>query len=162
MWRVYPHLRGADLKTIKIMGYTYGVSPPAWGRLMEPNTATVTTGCIPTCVGQTVVRTFLTDLFEVYPHLRGADVLAPPGVCLFMGVSPPAWGRRVSDWHALVLWGCIPTCVGQTAVSRVGLRLETVYPHLRGADPSQSHRERSGPGVSPPAWGRLTGLCRAS
>ncbi len=91
-----------------------------------------------------------------------------------IGVSPPAWGRRLSRELVALQLGCIPTCVGQTITEGFGpvpvpvyphLRgadtqrdrgqgQQRVYPHLRGADSTQPPNTKRDTGVSPPAWGR--------
>ena len=54
-------------------------------------------GCIPTCVGQTIGNIMRTVILKVYPHLRGADVIIQRCAYGRIGVSPPAWGRRIRD-----------------------------------------------------------------
>ncbi len=91
---------------------------------------------------------------QVYPHLRGADIIFHLQDCLFDGVSPPAWGRQTCAFFSGVWRRCIPTCVGQTVSAPSGIPPTMVYPHLRGADWRMKLRVSRTRGVSPPAWGR--------
>ena len=112
--RVYPHLRGADIRNTRHRIRTKGVSPPAWGRLLNHDPYGIRYRCIPTCVGQTFFGLDSIQDDQVYPHLRGADhKRAIPGSHT-PGVSPPAWGRPQHEKSLIVCARCIPTCVGQT------------------------------------------------
>ena len=91
----------------------------------------------------------------VYPHLRGAAILASGACPVGSGISPPAWGSHTNLIKVHRVERYIPTCVGQPVAGRTFESSYEVYPHLRGAARHPDPLLRTWRGISPPAWGSL-------
>src|SRR5437763_658524 len=78
------------------------------------------------------------------------------------GSSPHAWGTR-HGWRGLgALLRFIPTCVGNTPLSRKYVTLWPVHPHMRGEHQSRILPRSTEYGSSPHAWGtRARQTCQA-
>ena len=90
---------------------------------------------IPTCVGQII--------WNIVVYIKD------------IGSSPHAWGRWLKGLWLYLFQRFIPTCVGQMSmVARISL-IESVHPHMRGADVRNVPAIKGFAGSSPHAWGRF-------
>ncbi len=130
--------------------------PPAWGRQNIIVTNMNKTGNTPTCVGKTKSVRCRYDVNWKHPHLRGEDEQVTLSQILALETPPPAWGRQMSPFVAIVDLGNTPTCVGKTTVQISGREFLWKHPHLRGEDERQVHQSMQRVETPPPAWGRLS------
>src|SRR2546430_407952 len=95
-----------------------GSSPHAWGT--HSNQALDLCGArfIPTCVGNTNHPASIPRCAPVHPHMRGEHNTASAVAQDEVGSSPHAWGTRVSPAGERRNTRFIPTCVGNTDLSR--------------------------------------------
>ena len=111
---VHPHVRGEYLALSALSLVVFGSSPRAWGIPPDGGSASRRSRFIPTCVGNTMIRTCLPAFPTVHPHVRGEYIYRVRALCRRTGSSPRAWGipRSLarSQWEGRF----IPTCVGNT------------------------------------------------
>ena len=150
---VYPHLRGAATGLGKIGVFPYGISPLAWGSLVNKLEREFIFRYIPTCVGQPFWPPWGGLVWWVYPHLRGAASILRHRCQLHRGISPLAWGSLPLGCIATMEKRYIPTCVGQPMQDIRNRIYWRVYPHLRGAAASKWLQQCLNTGISPLAWG---------
>ena len=148
-------MRGADGEDEETKERINGSSPHAWGRCIAKYDSTLSYRFIPTCVGQINTPAQPTLTLTVHPHMRGADFGRTSRRYAYSGSSPHAWGRWfmiahdekeirfiptcVGQMHAWSekakrMMRFIPTCVGQITTTKNIEGLDTVHPHMRGAD----------------------------
>ena len=152
---VHPHVRGADLLNAGLKAAAGGSSPRAWGRPQTQAQRLTPLRFIPTCVGQTADAGAAFDAAAVHPHVRGADMYRKRNRLYGRGSSPRAWGRHGLSSRGPSFGRFIPTCVGQTRSSEASRDVESVHPHVRGADGRLCPHHEDPAGSSPRAWGRL-------
>ena len=85
--------------------------------------------------------------------MRGADALDEEDAHRQDGSSPHAWGGQDHQFYRLLLLRFIPTCVGRTVSIPGDKIIETVHPHMRGADFQCASPPSETAGSSPHAWG---------
>ena len=129
---VHPHVRGEYTWRVTDGGRRGGSSPRAWGIHKLGRAVLVKKRFIPTCVGNTLYYQDRQSRCSVHPHVRGEY-----GVWIFVfdfrcGSSPRAWGILYHQKPKLYLQRFIPTCVGNTMVTKGGNRVYPVHPHVRG------------------------------
>ena len=108
---------------------------------------------IPTCVGNTRSQHNETLQEAVHPHVRGEHCSSAITCGPVIGSSPRAWGTRQVRHLALQIRRFIPTCVGNTLMTRRAVPLLTVHPHVRGEHINSPGGYVDDGGSSPRAWG---------
>ena len=130
---VHPHVRGVYFRLARLIDYSSGPSPRAWGLPPVVDPGGGTPRSIPTCVGFTA--------FLLYFSARAG------------GPSPRAWGLLRTSKSESRKFRSIPTCVGFTHLRRMVTRSTTVHPHVRGVYWKTDSRAAQKNGPSPRAWG---------
>ena len=132
---VHPHVRGVYFRLARLIDYSSGPSPRAWGLPPVVDPGGGTPRSIPTCVGFTVFHTLDSIQIPVHPHVRGVYVrytntirphprsiptcvwftwVSRSSLLMSVGPSPRAWGLRCQfSWYDNDERS-IPTCVGFT------------------------------------------------
>ena len=150
---VHPHVCGEHFFDRFRIPVNIGSSPRLWGTPQHPQPAKPLDRFIPTSVGNTIGRWFLSIWNAVHPHVCGEHGCY--GQCLLTnhGSSPRLWGTRHDNNHTHNKHGFIPTSVGNTLRSSHFFFLSPVHPHVCG----EHHTRRSvwpfGAGSSPRLWG---------
>ena len=90
-----------------------------------------------------------------HPLIRGADFLIFLSVSSFCDSSPLARGRQTLLLPDFLFPRFIPSCEGQTSLTRWSHAPYTIHPLLRGADIFQASLLRRNIDSSPRARGRL-------
>jgi hypothetical protein len=130
-------------------------SPHAWGTPHRKRQHQQLQRFIPTCVGNTCSRTHQNRYDAVHPHMRGEHDLRIILPRVRAGLSPHAWGTRLTVRHRSNSLRFIPTCVGNTAPWRQCARSASVHPHMRGEHSRIRIHDSGDFGSSPHAWGTL-------
>ena len=171
---VHPHVRGDDFLDPRILGYTSGSPPRAWGRCRARTTGNPPHRFTPTCVGTIAGEAEAKGGKSVHPHVRGDDAALSRSMIDSFGSPPRAWGRWDRQLVHRPAARFTPTCVGTIWNSAKHTPVRPVHPHVRGDD--GGHHGRPAPlavhphvrgddsfadpvreiaGGSPPrAWGR--------
>src|SRR5699024_7270188 len=130
---VHPHVRGACVGLLVVVGAALGPSPRAWGLPWGCPAVPVRKRSIPTCVGPATGSPTSSPRATVHPHVRGACA------CRFRrcpgapGPSPRAWGLHRIGERRDGLPRSIPTCVGPAWLPFCACGRRSVHPHVRGA-----------------------------
>ena len=130
-----------------------GLSPRAWGTLIDVMTLGGEDRFIPTGVGNTKADRRQAFQGTVHPHGRGEHyprMRRPPVMC---GSSPRAWGTRPDTIQIAIGGRFIPTGVGNTASETCDVATSAVHPHGRGEHQRPWRGELHSRGSSPRAWG---------
>src|SRR5699024_2060908 len=150
---VHPHVRGACLVLVLVVGDPIGPSPRARGLHTRTPTGGHRLRSIPTCVGPAGqwAGTRITD--TVHPHVRGACWRSAQPSGVLCGPSPRAWGLRTRSTPRTRRARSIPTCVGPAYMWFNSGSSLTVHPHVRGACEPVPGDGAVVDGPSPRAWG---------
>ena len=130
-----------------------GSSPRAWGTPSIRLAASLRRRIIPTCVGNTEHPTPRRNSGADHPHVRGEHRPRQRRKFRYDGSSPRAWGTHLRGRNSHIKLRIIPTCVGNTIPSRVGVTRESDHPHVRGEHPRGWLSKSTLIGSSPRAWG---------
>ena len=150
---VHPHMRGEYISAAQAVSTNGGSSPHAWGIPEPPYGPPYNPRFIPTCVGNTSTQLLQQVEHTVHPHMRGEYSCRIAGSSGHSGSSPHAWGIRPRFFLQHEAGRFIPTCVGNTAASRMAPRSRPVHPHMRGEYMVKSYTASGYTGSSPHAWG---------
>ncbi len=151
--RAHPHGRGEHAAIPWARAHKEGSSPRAWGTPYPKRGRAISTGLIPTGVGNTCgVRQRLRSA-SAHPHGRGehrsVDNVGP----VKKGSSPRAWGTRQVFCGAHACLWLIPTGVGNTPETPGLTRPSRAHPHGRGEHIKSAIGVFVEWGSSPRAWG---------
>src|SRR2546425_284648 len=89
----------------------------------------------------------------VHPHGRGEHPDGQVRLAGSDGSSPRSWGTLLCRDLPNPDFRFIPTVVGNTTISLIGLVAETVHPHGRGEHNCGCSVHKSSGGSSPRSWG---------
>ena len=93
---------------------------------------------------------------SVHPHVHGELPKSAWCSCSVNGSSPRAWGTQVIPLLVLLVLRFIPTCMGNSNLCVMILRLIPVHPHVHGELDKVLCYKNTKLGSSPRAWGTLT------
>ena len=108
---------------------------------------------IPTRVGNTLPRNYVTGASPVHPHSRGEHPNSTVGVEEPGGSSPLAWGTLAGRTVMALRSRFIPTRVGNTVSQGLCIEQGAVHPHSRGEHSNSISMRTPAGGSSPLAWG---------
>ena len=157
-WRsapVYPRWRGEHGAREPWALAIPGLSPLAWGTLIQRGERRRVGRFIPAGVGNTCEEDRDFPGVPVYPRWRGEHRFTSASVPPCAGLSPLAWGTRQSGPAPAPASRFIPAGVGNTVPSLAATTLSAVYPRWRGEHAIRSRVASSSGGLSPLAWGTL-------
>src|SRR5712691_11737263 len=87
--------------------------------------------------------------------MRGEHISSRRSDLMVHGSSPHAWGTRRRHRGRECGRRFIPTCVGNTTLSREAIKKIPVHPHMRGEHKFETRLTLVKAGSSPHAWGTL-------
>ena len=155
--RAYPHGRGGTTTCWLAISAATGLSPRAWWNLGLPRRGTARRGPIPTGVGEPHSSRPPASRGGAYPHGRGGTSALMAATDGYWGLSPRAWGNRVSSRLARRMSRPIPTGVGEPRSCSRWTRPAGAYPHGRGGTLRRRKHHSPAWGLSPRAWGNPYG-----
>ena len=130
--RDHPHLCGEHQKSPTSDYRPAGSPPPVWGtpgiRCKKQGSRRIT----PTCVGNTILVTFLLPNFQDHPHLCGEHDLLIDLLFWTAGSPPPVWGTQSGKAFFFCYNRITPTCVGNTDLGKLAASVDRDHPHLCG------------------------------
>jgi len=130
-----------------------GSSPRAWGTPKQLTFSPLQLRFIPTCMGNSRSAAVSSGPATVHPHVHGeleSRFTCDVPVC---GSSPRAWGTRQFDPRLFEGGRFIPTCMGNSRLSRPTPIHMSVHPHVHGELVIAEDRGVHALGSSPRAWG---------
>ncbi len=152
---VHPHARGEHGALLSEFSYFFGSSPRPWGTLSHGRGRRSSDRFIPTPVGNTCSRLFLTPTVPVHPHARGEHIKPLPIKRKSIGSSPRPWGTPQHRQPPLLQGRFIPTPVGNTFAHHSSPNGTAVHPHARGEHYRSCRLSVLPGGSSPRPWGTL-------
>ena len=104
-------MRGDNKKIYKIWLYIIGTPPHAWGQWNFHILIRLMIRYTPTCVGTMESNSFLNQLIQVHPHMRGDNINSFRNIIHNFGTPPHAWGQFQQPMLPQLLLRYTPTCV---------------------------------------------------
>ncbi len=135
-----------------------GSSPPVWGKQFVYAPGGSLPRIIPTRVGKTSMRPPCSRGVSDHPHPCGENFHSGCFHIVFVGSSPPVWGKRKLAKGLVVERRIIPTRVGKTSVSIPNDYIESDHPHPCGENHGGIFSTVRSSGSSPPVWGKPMSL----
>ena len=150
---VHPHGCGEHACSIIITGCMGGSSPRVWGTHVGAPEDSVLRRFIPTGVGNTDTEKGADIATAVHPHGCGEHQWSHIFIAAYSGSSPRVWGTRQLMIWPLSILRFIPTGVGNTDDSTVGILNIAVHPHGCGEHWVMLRTTIVRGGSSPRVWG---------
>ena len=147
--RVYPRVCGGTCHAWPPTSDRYGLSPRVRGNPPEYVTAIDSSGSIPACAGEPLLRRRPCIVHSVYPRVCGGTRRPPTSTAPLRGLSPRVRGNQCSRRGKRARRRSIPACAGEPASQDGVRRLPAVYPRVCGGTASLSACEVSSSGLSP-------------
>ena len=130
-----------------------GSSPRVWGTPDLPAHLAAVPRFIPTGVGNTAARVYLSRRPSVHPHGCGEHASEPMEPISSSGSSPRVWGTPAALRVVILPPRFIPTGVGNTPASQTSPRTAAVHPHGCGEHCAAVLNTVRLNGSSPRVWG---------
>ena len=135
-----------------------GLSPLARGTRFTTSSGFMINRFIPAGAGNTRWKYMLMNSVPVYPRWRGEHTKKLTNQPDTHGLSPLARGTRRQMACLNEFFRFIPAGAGNTDYQKTYWNFYAVYPRWRGEHHSTSEHKPGCVGLSPLAWGTLTGL----
>jgi len=155
-YSVHPHVHG-ELR-IEVFSHTDGCgsSPRAWGTPQRNVRGRRGHRFIPTCMGNSFLRTVQSVSGSVHPHVHGELELDRMKTEIDNGSSPRAWGTHLFFRSRCESNRFIPTCMGNSPPIYTSKVMGSVHPHVHGELDYKARYLFLSVGSSPRAWGTQT------
>jgi len=150
---VHPHVHGELRSEPRSLSILLGSSPRAWGTRTFSYLRECLYRFIPTCMGNSPISIPRKNRQTVHPHVHGELYLEVLDRAARIGSSPRAWGTQVMLNRLEEMDRFIPTCMGNSNLCVMILRLIPVHPHVHGELCATTIIAPTGTGSSPRAWG---------
>jgi len=153
---VHPHVCGEHSCLIMMSGFDSGSSPRVWGTYQLTLFFRTQPRFIPTCVGNILDCASAMSYIAVHPHVCGEHYGRAMVQTTYIGSSPRVWGTYLITSRHAMLFGFIPTCVGNMCSFRSRTSSRSVHPHVCGEHGNNTRRVNISAGSSPRVWGTFT------
>ena len=150
---VHPHVCGEHMLDLDTTDPRFGSSPRVWGTRLQYGGGVSSIRFIPTCVGNTRMRTCRHVANTVHPHVCGEHVIVGRFNRQHNGSSPRVWGTQRPGHGQRRGERFIPTCVGNTEGADTNRRSDPVHPHVCGEHIAILNQFAICHGSSPRVWG---------
>ena len=159
MRAVHPRLCGEHLQLQFVAAPLRGSSPPVRGTPHTLTRLSANRRFIPACAGNTLKHNWGRPWPPVHPRLCGEHHTSRHNCRSSYGSSPPVRGTPASHFLIFPVHRFIPACAGNTILSALPTRADTVHPRLCGEHGLRTGLMQPVDGSSPPVRGtRMIGL----